>query len=664
MFYAKLALGNLRKNRRAYLPFLISMLFLVAVNTVTQIIINNPGMQKLPQADSALMMFNLGSVIILIFTVIFSLYTNSFLLKQRKKELGLYNVLGLGKRELYKLMSWESLFSFLFVLMTGLLTGVILGKLSFLVLRKMMELDTGFDFNIPIGGFLTVGGIFAVIFLLLFLINCLQIARTDPIQLLHGSKTGEKIPKSRWLTAILGLVCVGTGYIMALRIESPIEAMIWFFVAVILVVIGTYCLFDAGSIVFLKMLKKQRDFYYQTNHFINVSSMIYRMKQNAAGLASICILSTMVLVTVATTASLYVGQQESLDTTNPQDIMLTTEKEPEQLFSAVDQLAQKENITVTDSYRMTRSAQLMFTKQGTGKFSVVNALEYDSSKIASGAAFVLTDLADYQKITGRSLTLTDDEVLLLTQQGEEDLEKLQLGDARFRIKENIPGFAGYQRGDTLTDTYVVIMKDWEHVIQPLLDKWYSGKDFIKSRTPVYTWDFNFSAKDSQKRLSFGDAVEKLIVSRFGGYDEGYSVSSRDTRAQGLRSFTGGFFFLGIIFGVTFTMATALIIYYKQISEGLDDQERFAILQKVGMSHQEVKKVIASQILMVFAFPLIAAVLHLSVAFNMIRKLLLLFGLVDWHLFLIVTAIVVLIFALLYYLVYRITAKGYYRIVER
>ncbi|MFQ7234401.1 MAG: FtsX-like permease family protein, partial [Enterococcus hulanensis] len=310
MFYGKLALTNLRKNHRGYLPFLISMLFLVAINTMTQIIVNNDGMRSLPGGGSASAMFGLGHIIIIIFTVIFSFYTNSFLLKQRKKELGLYNILGLGKRELYQLLVWESLFSFLIVIVSGLITGLVLSKLAFLVLHRMIGVGADFVFKImPESlGFVTM--LFAAIFFLLFLINCLQIKRTNPITLLQGGKKGEQEPKARWLLAIIGLVCIVSAYWIAVTIESPLNALNLFFVAVVLVIFGTYFLFTAGSIALLKLLKKNKRFYYKTNHFISVSSMMYRMKQNAAGLASICILSTMVLVTVATTTSLYLGKKD------------------------------------------------------------------------------------------------------------------------------------------------------------------------------------------------------------------------------------------------------------------------------------------------------------------------------------------------------------------
>ncbi|MFM2487305.1 FtsX-like permease family protein [Enterococcus avium] len=308
MFYLKLASTNLKKNHRGYLPFLISMLFLVAINTMTQVIVNNEGMRALPGGDSASSMFGLGHIVIMIFTVIFSFYTNSFLLKQRKKELGLYNILGLGKRELYQLMIWESFLSFFIVLITGLITGVVLSKLAFLVLRRLISVGNEFVFQLLPESLGFVFLLFLGIFFLL-LINCWQIKKTNPISLLHGSKKGEQEPKARWIIAILGLVFLGSGYGIAVTIDSPISALTLFFVAIILVILGTYCLFMAGSIALLKLLKRNERFYYKTNHFISISSMMHRMKQNAAGLASICILSTMVLVTAATTGSLFFGQR-------------------------------------------------------------------------------------------------------------------------------------------------------------------------------------------------------------------------------------------------------------------------------------------------------------------------------------------------------------------
>lgn len=666
MFYAKLALSNLRKNKQAYLPFLISMLFLVAINTMSQLIVKNPGMEALPDSTTALMMFGTGIVIIVIFSVIFSLYTNSFLLKQRKKELGLYNVLGLGKRELYQLMIWENFFSFIFVVISGLITGMILAKLGFLILSKLLGLETGFVFQVPFAAVLQVLLVFIGIFGLLLLINCLQIAKTDPIQLLHGGKKGEQMPKTRWFSAVAGVIALVVGYYLAITIDSPIEAFAKFFIAVILVVAGTYLLFQAGSIALLKMLKKRSHYYYQTNHFINVSTMIYRMKQNAAGLASICILSTMVLVTVATTACLFFGQKQMSESRYSHDLAITSKQvDGTTMEKTMKDFAQEQQVPLENQLLLKTTDSLLFTKGNDGDFHPMVADSYDMSKISSGVMLTFLDLTDYHVLSGKTAELAENEVLLLTLNGEIKGDQLHLEGRDYQIKERLQELPGMKPGEGLTDAYVVVMKDWDQ-IQGLLDKWYTSEGYQRYRLPVYTIAADFANGSEEDHLKFGAAFSQHLESLYGpqDYRTGYTFDDKVQQVQNNRQFTGGFFFLGLIFGVTFTLATALIIYYKQVSEGLEDQERFNILQKVGMSHQEVKKVITSQVLMVFAFPLAVAMVHLAFAFNMIRKLLILFGLTNWQLFFITCLVSALIFAVLYYLVYRLTAKTYYRLVER
>lgn len=662
MFYLKLALRNLRTNKRAYFPFLISMLFLVAINTLTQVIIKNPGMQKLPDATSAMMMFDAGSVIIIIFSVIFSLYTNSFLLKQRKKEFGLYSVLGLGKRELYQLMMWETWLSFLFVVVSGIFIGTVLAKFAFLVLRKMMQVHTAFIFELPLSVVGNVLGIFAVIFLLLFLINCGQIARTNPIELLHGAKRGEKMPKTNWPVTILGLLLLGTGYYLAVTIESPLAAFSKFFVAVVLVVLGTYCLFTTGSIALLKLLKKRPAFYYQTDHFINVSSMIYRMKQNAAGLASICVLSTMVLVTVATTASLFFGQKDLLATRFTHDIAITTKKNPTALKQTALSFARQAGVQPHHLFTLKMSDSLLFEKTATG-FDVSNRLNNDLTKLNRATMFYLLDQKEYQRISHDKTPLAQQEVMLLTLDGKVAGNQLHLANEEFTIKKRIKQLPGFKAGEGISAGYVVVMNDWS-TIQNLLNKWYQTKETAEYRQPQYVINFDFNGKTLSSRVNFAKQLQNKLAAIYGPNHQAYQFDSKDEFAQSSQTFTGGFFFLGIIFGLTFTLATALIIYYKQISEGMDDQERFNILQKVGLSHQEVKKVIHSQVLLVFAFPIIVAVIHLAFAFPLIKKLLLLFGLANGNLLLLTTVAVVVIFALLYFIVYQLTAKSYYQIVER
>ncbi|MGG5318332.1 ABC transporter permease [Enterococcus sp. AZ072] len=659
MFYIKLALNNLRKNHRAYLPFLISMIFLVAVTTMTQVIVNNPGMRKLPDSYSAMIMFRLGNIILMIFSVIFSIYTNSFLLKQRKKEIGLYNVLGLGKRELYCLMFWENLLSFVIVLISGIISGIIFGKLGFLILKKMLGVGEAFVFQLTFDGLTITVGLFVLIFLFLFLINCLQIRRTNPIDLLHSSKSGEKEPKSRWFLSILGLICLFTGYAIALLIESPVDALIYFFIAVILVIVGTYSLFISGSITLLKSLKKRKNYYYKPNHFISVSNMIYRMKQNAAGLASICILSTMVLVTMATTGSLFFGGKDMVESRYTHDISVSASVPTDQMEQTAKDLAKEQGLTLKNFQVLQISDSVAFMREGKGnQFDLKMNLTVDDMTKAAIISFVT--LQEYNRLSNENVQLAENELVVFAESGDIIGNRLSLEGEDFKIKKVIDEFIGIRKQNNLSDVFLIVLKDQAKMDQ-LIDRLAVASGDEHLRIPTYSLSFDIAASES-KRLDFAATLAKKYSQQFD--TESYQLSSKDEYALSNKTFSSGFFFLGMIFGVTFTLATALIIYYKQISEGMDDQLRFEILQKVGMSHTDVKKVIQSQVLAVFLFPLVVAVIHLAFAFPIIQKLLILFGLMNWHIFLIVTIAVVLIFAILYFIVYQLTARSYYQIVER
>ena len=660
MFYLKLASTNLKKNHRGYLPFLISMLFLVAINTMTQVIVNNEGMRALPGGDSASSMFGLGHIVIMIFTVIFSFYTNSFLLKQRKKELGLYNILGLGKRELYQLMIWESFLSFFIVLITGLITGVVLSKLAFLVLRRLISVGNEFVFQLLPESLGFVSLLFLGIFFLLLLINCWQIKKTNPISLLHGSKKGEQEPKARWIIAILGLVFLGSGYGIAVTIDSPISALTLFFVAILLVILGTYCLFMAGSIALLKLLKRNERFYYKTNHFISISSMMHRMKQNAAGLASICILSTMVLVTAATTGSLFFGQKDVENTRYPRDVMISTVQQPEKVKAAIEAVSAEKQAPITKQVYLTSTKSIMFQPKN-GNYQLTPLEDFYNSKSATIALISFMTAQEYAKHTDETVNLKDDEIYFYPVSGDVDGNQLKLEDQKFKIKKRINKFPGINQQIELTDSFVVILAN-QSVLEQCLSDWFPKKAVAAENYPEYNFMFNTDLKEKEKQIDFAQTLRNQLNQQLG--DSQVRIVDKYTFVSENKIFTGGFFFLGIIFGATFILATALIIYYKQISEGIDDRERFEILQKVGMSHREVKKVIRSQVMMVFSFPLVVAVIHLGFAFSLIKKLLVLFGLVNWKLFLLVCVIVTVIFAILYFVVYRLTARSYYQLVER
>lgn len=655
MFFQKIAFSNLRKNTKAYTPFLLSMSLLVAVIMMTQIIVNNPGMNKLPSSQSAIFMFRLGNIILMIFAAIFSFYTNKFLIKQRKKEFGLYNVLGLGKREIALVVFWELFYSCLISLAAGLVGGLLFARLGFLILKRILEVGESFVFELSVESIGLVILYFLMVYGCLFLFNMLQVRRTKPIELLQGSKRNEQEPRAKGFLALLGIICLAVGYTISVTIKSPISALALFFVAVILVIIATYLLFISGSIKALQFLRKRSTYYYQTTHFINVSTMLYRMKQNAAGLASICILSTMVLVTVATTASLYFGQKNVVETRFPYDFQIESEANLQQLNQAIDSLENK--VTLKNRKQVTATKDLLFTVEG-NTLTPSTTFEDNSENLEKAVFLTFVTSTEYQRITGKEGPEKDELLVFPETWTHQALPKeLTIDHSQFTLRSltELPPFT--QVENPVQQLVVVVDDTW---LSEKLTSWYQEKEFLIYQQPVITTVFDFQVPETSDRETMVKEIRKDLQAA----DPNARIESKDLFQVQTKTFTGGFFFLGLIFGLIFILAATLIIYYKQVSEGIEDKERFEILQKVGLSHKEVKQVIQQQVLMIFSFPLVAAIIHLAFAFPMIRKLLLLFGLTDRNLLISVTVVSVALFAVIYLLVYLITAKVYYRLVER
>lgn len=665
MFYIKLAWANIKKNRNIYFPFLASMTFLVVLNLIMQVMLKNEGMRTLPDAFTVRTIFGFGSAVVLIFAVIFSFYTNSFLIKRRQKELGLYNILGMDKKSLGVMLLVENCISMLLVLIVGLVGGSIFSKLLFLILKKMTGFGEDFVFQLNLEMLLTVVGIFVLLFFLLLIYNILQLAKTNPIELLRGSEAGEKEPKSHWLLSLLGIVSLGAGYGIALSITDPVSAINLFFIAIVLVIIGTYLVAITASVTLLKFLRNRKGFYYRPKPFVNISGMIYRMKQNGAGLASICILSTMVLVTVSSTAGLFFGSEDIINHRFPTDINLSTQTiAPEDTADRMAAMAAENNVTINESYHYNEPEFPMMT-QDNGVFSLADEDTFDYSNVGS---FLFLTLDEYNEINDDHQTLADDEVLMLVASGEYDHENITIGDYRFTIKERLTSLPFLSESMDITDSFLVVLKD-STVTQQVYDSVAADDSELVYGTEILQ---NISGSEEARRnyaSALSDYASELNattpVEQLPRPSMYYaSTTFVDTEREDNRSFTGGFLFIGIIFGLSFTAATALIIYYKQISEGYDDANRFEIMQKVGMSHKEVRKTILSQILMVFLFPIVLAVIHLVVALPLIKNILILFGLVNTDLINLVTIISVAIFVLCYLVVYWQTSKAYYRIVER
>lgn len=661
-FYPKLAATNLKKNNKTYVPYIITCICTVMMFYMMYTLSVNDGLDKMKGGDSLKILLNLGNYVIGIFAVIFLTYTNSFLIKRRKKEFGLFNILGMEKRHLSIIMFYETIYVSVISLIIGILGGIALSKIMFLILLKILDFQVQMGFFISINGIITSLLLFGGIFFFTLLNNMRQIHLANPIELLKGGNLGEKEPKTKWLLVLIGVLALGGGYYISLTTENPMKALYLFFVAVILVIIGTYCLFTAGSIALLKLLRKNKSYYYKTKHFISVSGMIYRMKQNAVGLANICILSTMVLVMLSTTVSLYVGMEDIIAERYPRQIMITTKESSKEsdtiLSNRIEEVLKKNDVTPMNSINY-----LYFNVLATLEGTKFNANQEEIGQNFGGDSFsyvTFISLEDYNRVIGENNSLENNEVLMYTS-GRYSSDIFTILDKTFQIKEKadkkIIDLAG---SNVYFNNYYVVVKDYgvlEELVAAFNEINFTNEDNYNNQTisSYYGFDTEANKEDVLKIYEeLKNNSDKLPTST-------YVESSVDSKESFLALY-GGLFFLGIFLGALFMMATILIIYYKQISEGYDDKERFQIMQKVGLSKEEVKKTIHSQVLTVFFLPLITAVIHIVFAFPVITRLLAMLNLTNVTLFGIFTGITILIFAIVYGIVYSITAREYYKIV--
>ena len=653
-FYWKLALTNLKKNRRVYLPYLLSSAGIILMfYTICAL---GPGIDQTAMygGTSVASVMGLGQFVIGLFAVLFLFYTNSFIIKRRKKELGLYNILGMEKRHIAKILFRETLITACVSLILGLGLGILFSRGMFWLLGVILGTSLPITFVIPASAVTTTLVLFGIIFLLTLLYNLLQVTLAKPIELLHGGEQGEKEPKAHWILAIMGALLLGAGYYMAVTITSPLDALLFFFVAVLLVILGTYLLFITGITALLKLLKKNKNFYYKTNHFTAISGMLFRMKQNAAGLASICVLFTALLVTVSTTFSLYTSMDGLLRARYPRNILMSSqaanEAAKEMIRSAVKEESEKLGLTIENV--IDRESWNITMARADNSFSTSS--ESYSSTYAVAEVFTQSE---FQRFSGQDVTLGENQILLFDPAGTfPKSNTLKIDGKEFEIVTSSYQFPDASTVAQIYESYYMVVKD-EKIIEQFLpsDSMLLG--------PNYSYDFDIAGNDPQDIKAMAEALNTWTFSGDGiEYEYLYFEDSATSREE-FMSLYGGLFFLGMFLGVLFLLCTALIIYYKQVSEGYEDAKRFSIMQKVGMSHQEVKRSIHSQILMVFFLPLLTAVIHLAFAFPMLQKILLIMGLADFQLILFSTLGCVAVFALAYLAIYAITARTYYNIVE-
>lgn len=675
--YPKLAWQNLCKNGRFYLPYILTI---IGASGAFYILMALSRARDLPQQTryGVLSMFvSLGAIVIGIFAVIFLFYTNSFLMKQRKKELGLYNVLGMGKRHIAKLLAWEALYTALFGIIGGVAFGMLFQKVVTVLLYRLMQFDVPYGFYISWMGIVSTFALFGAIMFLNLLFNLHRIHVQNPIELLREGASGEREPKTKWILSIIGVLTLGAGYYIAISTKNAMDAITVYFLAVILVIVGTYCLFTAVSISVLKLLRRNKRFYYKTKNFIGTSGMLYRMKRNAVGLANICILSTMVLVMVSGTLSLFAGTEDALDTRYPADLVAEVSYDPTkgnafQPNAFLERLTDGVKAEGRTVEHVNSSKTLSFTMQRNDDGFTA---QQNNQSSKGSAMMVFITAQEYAALTNTTpLTLAGDEILLYSQSkklhGELTMDFKNSDNPNgeqltYQIKNKLDHFPAVVDDSVyMMDIYYVVLSDDASLLQLYKDQRAAFGDNAGAIKWKILLDIDGSEEEQKncaKTISDSHliGVDKADV---GNWDK-YKMECRAANASDFYSLNGGFFFLGIFLGILFIMATVLIIYYKQITEGYEDRQRFQIMQKVGLDQSDIRRSINTQILVVFFAPLIVAAIHVAFDFRLVRLLLTLFGLTNGSLTLLCTTGTLLAFMVVYGIVYTLTAKVYYRIVS-
>lgn len=667
--YFKLAKTNLSNNKPFYIPYIISSIITVAMLYMMSFLSDNKGLNKIMGADSLATIFRLGVGIIVIFSYIFLFYTNSFIIKRRKKEIGVYNILGMEKRHLSKVLFVETIYSAIISLVCGIIVGIAFSKFILMVLYGIIGIHKTVEFFVNIHGIILCVVSFGVLFLLTFLYNFMQIKLANPIELLRGTNVGEREPKTKIFMTIVGVVCLAIAYYIAITTENPLNVLTLFFVAVLLVIIGTFALFTAGSIALLKLLRNNKKFYYNKRHFMAVSGMLYRMKQNAAGLASICILSTMVLVVISTTVSMYVGIQDELMARYPNDVCVTVDYN-----SVIDKSSEIEKAIFDeiDSAEVKNKKAFSYLsvfvgQKGDGFTTDKEHLSYQNSYlfyILSKDDFIKIDNNFKDKIGNIS---KGEAVVVLNK--KYDKKDIKIFGKNYKVNKS------FEHTED-NDLYVIstlnglgyIILDNDESVQELYDV---QEKMLGKGANYYTNKIRFDFKSGNKKQKaaaykkIDNAVKKYFKENKNDKKEisSYWVESRQENEQNFYLLYGGLFFLGIFLGTMFLIVTVMIIFYKQITEGYDDRERYQILEKVGMSSREVKDTIKSQIRIVFVLPIFAAAVHVTAAFPMVNRILKMLNLNNEKLFAGCLAATIIAFAVIYYLVFKVTSRAYYKIVK-
>ncbi len=683
--YPKLAFTGIMKNRRIYIPFFLASSAMMMIFYITVFLSNSKFVEKMPGGNIMSSLLTMGWIVMLIFSAIFLFYTNSFLIKRRKTEFGLYNILGMGKMNIAKIIAWETFFMLVISLILGISCGVLFSKLSEILLVKMMGGENAYAFNIDFSAILMEILVYSALFGIIFVNSLRQVRLSSAIRLLRSENSGEKPPKANWFAAVLGVLILGAAYYIAVTIEDPILAILAFLGAVVLVIIATYLLFIAGSVVLCRVLQKNKNYYYKTNHFVSTSQMAYRMRKNGAGLASICILCTMVLVTISATTCLYSGSEDMLRREFPRDIQLFVNTENEGYFS--DMKACFDNSVKDAGYTRSDITEFRYLnyRRDLDAFYVDDKLADRSERGARQVLFAFIPLSDYNRAAGTSVELDPDEAIMIVDSYTKDryyLDKIPVlyTEDTLNVKDFVRDFPTPKKyreidpRDPVRRTAIISDEEFEKVYaawlkedteNPSRELGTSGEVISTYVSPLmwHYYGFNIPGCDDETMSEiYGKAAESANNMPESDHSR-YSFDSISRERMDYYAFYSGLFFLGIIFSVVFIFSAALIMYYKQLSEGYEDKTRFDILQKVGMTKREVHSTINSQVLTVFFLPLAAAGIHTAFAFPLLSKMILLFGDMNVNYLALVALLCFAVFGVIYTAVYFVTSKAYYKIVS-
>ena len=676
LLHPKLAWQGIRKNAETYLPYLLMGILMVGVSYIMNYLTRPALMGALSMGGTTLMVLQMGKIVISVFSVIFLYYCNSFLIRRRMKEFGLYNILGMGKGNIARVMLWETLLTALLVFAGGLLLGLSLSRLVEMALINLLHAD----YTVPMELFYPDGVtwvllLFGGIYVLILLANLLRMRLSNPVALLKSENTGEKPPKANWFFGLIGLLILLSAYYVAAVSQSPLEALIFFFIAVLMVIVATYLLLVSGSVTLCRMLRRNKRYYYQTRHFISVSAMAYRMKRNGAGMATICILCTMVLVILTSTVCLYGGTDSMVDAICPQDINLTIgleARDGEENWKRLDAMQQMaldvtEEMGLTPENITSQRALVATGKVQNGDYGIIT--EADSLK-ANVLELTVYPLSVYEQATGETVTLADRELLYASFKTNETFSSMSFyGSAPYRMihaEKELPKrllSADYRSAWGCLVVFTNDAEAFRSEITALVGE-KSGEAMMMDRLALHFDLASEADTDTQEKLvkTLRSEAMKLTGKDFYGMSS-LSVDTRSLCRRDYLSLFGGLFFLGMVLGPLFSIAAVLIMYYKQICEGYEDAERFAVMRKVGLTDGEIRRSVNSQVLTVFFAPLLMAGLHMLFAMPMIRLILGAFGLHNDSLFYGIGIGCYVVFAVIYALMYLLTSRRYYRIVR-